>query len=202
MYFYNNALHEVVRLSRQPTASARTTNRRTFLQTINHKRALFSVWLTQLKGAMSYRPHIRKELQTQRTMATTKNRIVHVDARLLRDCGTTGLVRFCTTLIDKYFKAGKCLRDAMPISLIVNLSNEDSLAFKKALLEKQIVFNDGYEHLEFQPWYFNLPPIINLKSTRTGRVLDVVEKCSYCIRIINQTTFHAHAQSIDKRRTR
>jgi len=198
MYFYNNALHEVIRLSRQSDVSSRTTTRVAFLRVINHKCALFSIWLAQLKGAKSYVDFIRRELRAQKAMATTKNRFIQIDARLLRQCGIGGLVRFCTALIESNFKPGKALKDATPISLIVNLSEEDTVALKKALLAGQIAFNDGYEHLDFQPWHFNLAPILNVKQSRTGKTTDTIDKCSYCIRIISQQTYVAHAQSIDR----
>jgi len=198
LHFYHNALHEVIRLSRHSTLGDGTTNRDTFLGAINHKRTLFSLWLCQLRGQKTYLAFVREQLKTRRAMASTKARFIHVDNRLVRQSGVAGLYRFCDVMIEAHFKVGKSLKDAVPIVVIVDASDEELTGVKRALLEKQRAINDGYENVAFQPWFFNAAPIINVKTTaRTNRPTDTIAKSSYELQLIGQKTYLSHSQDID-----
>lgn len=199
LYFYQNALHEVIRLSRQPSVAKRTTDRAAFLRAINHKRTLFSVWLSQLKGHTEYLKFVRGELKAKQAMAKSKKRYVHIDNRLLQQSGISGLARFCRVMVDSHFKIGTVLKDAVPLLVIADASPDEIAAVKRSLLESKIPINDGFEHVAFQPWFFNAAPVINLKMTKTNppRGTDTIAKSSYALRILCHTTYVAHCQDID-----
>jgi hypothetical protein len=61
---------------------------------------------------------------------------------------------------------------------------------QRALLEKQLPLNTGYEALAFQPALFDKPPIFNLKTTsHAGRPTNKVANASYRLRVIGCSTY-------------
>jgi hypothetical protein len=100
-------------------------------------------------------------------------------------------------MIDAHFKIGCALRDAVPILVVIQATQEELLAVKRTLIERRHTINDGYEHVGFQPWAFNNRPIINVKSTRTGRATDTIAAASYELRLVGHDTYLANDQSID-----
>lgn len=188
-YFYGNALHEIIRLSRQPTNLARQITRQHFITTINRKRRLFSHWLIQLQGEADYRKYVRAALSSHQALSLTKQKHFFIHAALVKQSSASGVVTLCRFLVDRFYKVGQVLRDTVPPTVILDCDNEILLEVKRELLVQRVAINDGFEHLSFQPWYFDLSPVINRTATRNGRPTDKIGNASYVMRLIGRKTY-------------
>jgi hypothetical protein len=195
-YFYGNALHEIIRISRQPTIPARQITRRHFVTTINRKRKLFSHWLAQLRGETDYRRYVRDALTSHQALSTTKHKHFFIHPALVAQSGIPGVVTLCRFLVDRFYRVGKALRDAVPPTVIVDCEDSVLLEVKRALLSQQITINDGFEHLAFQPWSFDSAPVINPVVTSNGRPTDKIGNASYVVRLIGRKTYDDNKTSL------
>lgn len=195
-YFYGNALHEIIRLSRQPTLPARQITRQQFVTTINRKRRLFSHWLVQLKGESDYHQFVRAALSNHQALSTTKQKHFQIHAGLVLQSGVPGVVTLCRFLVERFFRVGHVLWDAVPPTVILDVEDDMLLKVKRELLAQQITVNDGFEHLGFQTWYFDLPPVTSRTVTRNGRPTDKIGNASYVIRLIGRKTYDQNKASL------
>ena len=195
-YYYGNALHEIISLSRQPTITARQITRQQFVTTINRKRRLFSHWLVQLKGEADYRQYVRAALSNHQALSTTKQKHFLIHAGLVMQSGVPGVVTLCRFLVERFFRVGHVLWDAVPPTVILDGENDMLLAVKQELLAQQITINDGFEHLAFQTWHFDLAPVTTRTVTRNGRPTDKIGNASYVIRLIGRKTYDQNKSSI------
>lgn len=196
-YYYNNALHEVMRLSRQPTDKARTTTRAAFIIAINKKDAIFSRWLAQFNGQKDYRKHVHGELAAADALRSSKKRFVFLGQDILPGLSCSDIAAFCRTLADRHFELGKVLKDAVPFTVIVDRARDDVTEVQRQLLEWGIHLNTGYEAVVFQPGMFNEAPIINRKAVSGGKASDKVSKASHRLCLISAATYSAHKDQID-----
>lgn len=199
LYFYSNALHEVIRLSRQETTEAKTTSRDAFISTINHRRTLFSIWLCQLRSEKQYANFVRDEMRSKDANAPSKSRMLWLDNRFVVNSGVSGIVKFCGALVERQYKLGHALYNSVPPCIILESDLETVAKVKAGLIAENIWINDGYEHLAFNASFFNSPPIVNRKMTRTRtpRALDKVDCSSYQLRMIGRDTFQSHSVNIN-----
>lgn len=195
-YYYNNALHQVFRLSRQPNIRDRTTTRKAFLKTIDKKEAIFSRWLAQFRGQKDYRKHVRGELKAADALRSSKSRFVFLGEDILAGLSCLDIAAFCRTLADRHFELGKVLIDAVPLTVIVDRVPNDVTEVQGHLLEWGIHLNTGYEAVAFQPKLFNEAPIINRKTVSGGKASDKVSNASYRLRVISAATYMAHKDEI------
>ena len=98
---------------------------------------------------------------------------------------------FIENLIDKFYKIGM-LEDAKPLIIILDVNDEEMKNIKKELIRKEIVFNDGFEHLEFSAQIFNTDPIIN-----RNKAVNKISKSSYVVRLIQKATFSHYYNEIN-----
>ncbi len=196
-YYYNNALHEVMRLSRQPTPKARTTTRTAFIDIIDKREAIFSRWLAQFNGQKDYRKHVHGELTAADALRSSKRRFVFLAEGIVASLSCSDIAAFCRTLADRHFELGKVLKDAVPLTVIVDRARDDVREVQGQLLEWGIHLNTGYEAVAFQPGMFNEAPIINRKAVSGGKASDKVSKASYRLCLISAATYLAHKDQID-----
>src|SRR5690606_34206356 len=85
---------------------------------------------------------------------------------------------FIENLTLKYYKPNVALRDAKPLTIILDCDSHTLINIKKGLIAKEILFNDGHEHLSFSSSFFNREPVIN-KTNNGSKIL----KSSYSIKL-------------------
>lgn len=195
-YYYNNALHEAMRLSRQPTFTERTTTRRAFIKTIDNKEAVFSRWLAQFNGQKDYMKHVRAKLTAADALRSSKRRFVFLGEDILLGVSSSEIAAFCRTLADRHYELGKVLIDAVPLTVIVDCTRNEMKEVQGQLLEWGIHLNTGYEAVAFQPKLFDDAPIINRKVVSGGKASDKVSNASYRLRLISAVTFRAHNDKV------
>src|SRR6185369_12263629 len=74
-----------------------------------------------------------------------------------------------------------------PLNIIVEGNNIQDI--KKELIHNNILFNDGYEHIEFSDEIFFNKPIINKKTNRNGTATDNLDKISFKLRLLSQSKY-------------
>ena len=95
----------------------------------------------------------------------------------------------CRFLVDRFYRVGQVLWDTVPPTVILDCEDAVLLEVKRGLLYQQLTINDGFEHLSFQPWSFDLAPEINRAVTINGRPTDKIGNASYVVRLIGRKTY-------------
>jgi len=98
---------------------------------------------------------------------------------------------FIQNIIDKYYKLNSALRNAKPVTLIIDCDKDTLLGFKKSLINNNIPFNDGYEEIEFNTDFFNSEPIINTTRNNTK-----IQRSSFLVKVISLETFRKNINQI------
>jgi hypothetical protein len=195
-YFYKNALHEVIRLARQPSPADRAITRVEFVTVINKKYELYSMWLCQLSEQKDYVRYVKDTMRSAQALHSHLIKFIYLDRQILTLMGPSKFYVFCESLLDRFYSVGKTLKAAQPLTLIVDVTLDEVRLLKTTLLAKRISINDGYEHLEFQPWYFNRRPVIN-SGQAGGRANDIIAMSSYSIRMITRSTYDLHRAQLE-----
>jgi len=96
-------------------------------------------------------------------------------------------------IIDKYYL--NAVYNIKPLNFIVN--DDYAGLLKKELCGAEELFNDGYEHIEFNPNIFNLEPINNRKTRGSKKIAtDSLDKTSFKCRVLSQSTYKNFKDSL------
>jgi hypothetical protein len=85
------------------------------------------------------------------------------------------------------------MRNSKPLILVLDYSLLEIKELKKILIDNEVIFNDGYEHLKFSPLIFNKEPIINTNKNGVK-----ISKSSYLIKLISLESFIKNTLVISK----
>ncbi len=191
-YLYNNALRVIIDKARMPDLVDRNVRRNDFLLAIDCKKKLFNEWFIKLRSKKEYISSIRRDLNTTRFYGPEKPKIIFIGNEILEaNNSELPLISFIENLISKYYKRNVSSRSAKPLGIILDASNAEILLIKKQLIQNEISFNDGCEHINFSPSIFNAAPIIT--TSKNGQKLV---NSSYLIKLIGLDTFRANFSSI------
>ena len=189
--FYNNSLRVVLDLASEKDKARRIITKGDFLKRVNVKNLLRSEWYIQLKGKEKYLSRIKEQLKANSALVPTKKKVILIGERALRTTHPNmPLQSFVENLISQFFCVRKHMRDAQPITLIIEADQQSYKEIKREVLAKNIRFNDGYESVSFHPSYFNEPPVLN--ANKSGKIT----KTSFSLRLLSHQTFSAHYQSL------
>lgn len=191
-YYYNNCLKEIQNLSIESDTNNRRITRQQFIQNINHKKVLFTEWFIKFKTKDKYIKDVNITLKALGALKLNKPKTILIGNELLQTNNSElPIENFIENLIDKFYKIGM-LEDAKPLIIILDVNDEEMKNIKKELIRKEIVFNDGFEHLEFSAQIFNTDPIIN--RNKAG---NKISKSSYMIRLMQKSTFSNYNDEIN-----
>lgn len=191
-YYYNNCLREIQNLSIESDINNRRITRQQFIQNINHKKVLFTEWFIKFKTTNKYIKDVNITLKALGALKLNKPKTILIGNELLQTNNSElPIESFIENLIDKFYKIGM-LEDAKPLIIILDVNDEEMKNIKKELIRKEIVFNDGFEHLEFSAQIFNTDPIIN--RNKAG---NKISKSSYMIRLMQKSTFSNYNDEIN-----
>lgn len=84
--------------------------------------------------------------------------------------------------------------DIQPLIMVFN--NDVVLDVKKFLINKEVIFNDGYENILFNKQIFFKPPLINKKIVGK-RASDSLGDISYKVKIISKSNFDKIYKDLD-----
>lgn len=197
-FYYNNCLKLIKELSIQPDERNRTITRQDFILRINTKKVLFTEWFIQYKSKKQYIEEAKKNVKSLSGFLPSKEKIILIGKEVLSENNTElPIESFIENLIEKHYKLGKNLYTVKTLTIILEESIEEIKRIKSNLIEKNIIFNDGYEHIKFSPSIFNEDPIIN---TGNKKNINKITKSSYIVRLISKDTFDNYYQYIKEPR--
>ncbi len=192
-YFYNNALRIVLDKAKEPNIDNRKVTRKEFTNAIDCRKKLFNEWYIKLRTHEKYIRLIKEQIKTSNAFAQTKNRYIVIGDDIIRNQeGTLSLAILIEDLVNKYYSLGKILRTTKPLTFIIDLDLDKIRKLKERFLSKNIMFNDGYEHIKFSPSHFNTFPIIN--TTKNGQKIST---SSYSLKLLSLTSLNNNITQID-----
>ncbi len=193
-FLYPKALSVVLKLATEPTAQSRTITKATFIREIkNAASSVASPWLARLLGKEKALTFIRRICRDAKLFTSTKERVLVID-RGSDDSGpvSISLPAFIQEVVNGSFVPKKSLYDAQPWTILVDLPEDDIKELKRKLLSMNVLFNDGFEHVQFNPTIFAAPPVINRHITASKKVTDKLGVASYHCRLASVSAVVQH----------
>jgi hypothetical protein len=196
-FFYNNALRFVFDIATKPYVRDRLVSKNDFLKAINSKQWMLSRWLLELKGRDEFFKLIKRQLKQKKCLASQKSKGILLSGVLLSDPKYT-FQRFCKDIIAAYYHKGYHLFDATPWTVVLDVSVNDVKKYKKDLLDADVFFTDGYEHVSFSPTMFNRTPIkTKVVQLKTGKATDQLADSSYFLKVLTADTYRNNRKQIN-----
>lgn len=193
-FYYNNALAVIKDLSIKSSPKERTITKKEFLQAIDLKKALFNEWFITYKTKKEYLKQISTNIKQNGGLDESKIKMISLGIDIIQNNNREMTLEiFIENLVGKYYKLNHSLRTAQPLIFILDCCDDTITKLKCYLIDKSIIFNDGFETLNFSPCIFNLPPILN-----TNKSGNKIAKSSYMVKIISKKTFEANMSKISK----
>jgi len=183
--YYNNALRVVIDKAIQRNISQREISKTEFIHSIDCSKRLFNEWFIRLRSKKEYFRLFAQDLKSTRTLEPSRAKYILIGKNILEaDNSELPLSSFIESLIGKYYRLNSSLRDSKPLTFILDCDKSTLLNLKRALIDHELLFNDGYEEIKFSSQIFNKEPIIN-KSVNGAKII----KASYLLKIISKDTF-------------
>jgi hypothetical protein len=148
----------------------------------NAKKVVFTSAFKEYKNEQKYLKYIKSKFQKPKY---NQQNVIFVGKNTIENDGCT-LPKMVVDIVSKYFE--KATYDIKPLIFIIE-NAEQLLRSKKQLISSDILFNDGYECIEFSDTFFNDQPIINKKSQQNGKACDSLEKISFKLKILSLENF-------------
>ncbi|MBU3967141.1 MAG: hypothetical protein KKG76_07195 [Euryarchaeota archaeon] len=191
-HFYNNALRIVIDKAIKTTTSQREITKAEFISGIDCRKQLFNEWFIKLRSKKDYLKLIAQNLKSTRALDPPRTKVIVIGKNIIAaDNLELPLKSFLEILINKYYKLNSSLRNAKPLTIVLECDSQTLLDLKKHLIDKEIIFNDGFEEIKFSSNIFNQEPIIN-KTNNGAKIL----KSSYLIKVISKETLMKNISSI------
>jgi len=183
--YYNNSLKIVLDKAIKKTDAERTITKTDFINAINCGKILFSIWFKKYKTHKEYIADIAGRIRSTKALSPSKSKIIFIGKNILdADNSELPVSELVKNIIDRHYKVGTVLYNAIPPTVILELDLTGITTLKKELIKQGIKFNDGHENIEFNANLFNEKPIINKKGQTTK-----IGKSSYIIKLITNQTF-------------
>jgi hypothetical protein len=191
-HFYNNALRIILDKAIIPDATQRQITKSQFLTAIDCRKKLFNIWYIKLRSKKEYLKSVKVNLRASKALLPSRSKYLFIGSDILNNNNSElPFNSFIQNIIDKYYKLNSALRNAKPVTLIIDCDKDTLLGFKKGLINNNIPFNDGYEEIEFNTDFFNSEPIINTTRNNTK-----IQRSSFLVKIISLETFRNNINQI------
>jgi len=191
--YYNNALRIVIDKAIQRNATQRVITKTEFINGIDCSKKLFNEWFIKLRSKKEYLKLVAQNLKATRTLEPSRAKVILLGKNILdANNSELPLLSFLENLISKYYKPNSSLRDAKPLSIILDCDKPKLLDIKRSLIDNEILFNDGCEEIKFSNKIFNIEPIVN-KTANAAKIL----KTSYSLKLISKSTFDTNFANIN-----
>jgi hypothetical protein len=182
--YYNNGLRVVIDKAILPNLTQRSLTKGDFKTAINKSKLLFNQWYIRLRSKKEFLKNINAAITKTTSNSPTKAKYIFIGKNILNaDNSEYTLLTLIENLIYKYYRLNHSLRNAKPVTLILDLDKSGMLAIKKLMIDNSITFNDGHEEISFNEKSFNTEPIIN-----TSTNLNKIAKSSFSIKLIAKQT--------------
>lgn len=191
--YYNNALRVVIDKAIKKQKNHRKITKEDFIKIIDTKKRLFNDWFIKLRSKKEYLRNISENLKSTRALDASQAKIILIGKEIIETNNIELPIEiFIENLIDKYYKINTVLRDAKPLTMILDCDEKTLKEIKSKLISNNTVFNDGFEHINFSSTIFNAKPVIT-KSNNGTRITN----SSYLIKLISKNTFDANFANIE-----
>lgn len=177
---YASALAYVQDLAMSPEIETRTVTRARFLEEIDNRASLYTRWHQASVGAVRYTTALARRLKSSRVLNRQRSRAIVV---VVPDSPVQmqHLVSLICNLATQSYGRGK-LTTTKPWTVVLDADVAKALPVKRALLERGIVYADGFEDVHFVPDVFMSPPVINTRGSS-------ITNTSFDIRVVRSESF-------------
>ena len=149
----------------------------------NNKKVVFESGLTQLMDEAK-----RFKLVQSNFVKLRKNHVNYIFIGDIETDTSVPLTKLIVDFITDYYN--KATRDIVPPTFVVSDANINDI--KKELIKKEIIFNDGYETIQFNYRIFAAVPISNPKVVSGGKkTTDSLGAISFKVRVISLSTYES-----------
>jgi hypothetical protein len=197
-FIYGKALSLVLELATSPSSSDRVVTKSELIAKIYTASSAFtSPWLVRLMGREKAALFVAKSIKKLKLFTSTKQRTLVIDyASKGGGDALISLGGFIKELVDSSYSHSKSLYDAVPWTIIVDCSTKDLIQVKAYLLDNDVIFNDGYEHVRFTPRIFNENPVATRKATKSAKASDYLGLASFRCRLASLETSGKHLDQL------
>lgn len=160
--------------------------RQGFIAATKKSHLLFSLWYQRFLEQNKWGREFKKQLKQVGALNPAYERVLFIDPHTVNiNDPQFDLVAFLHWLTEETFKPGRALLGHQPWTIVVNYSLAELNDVKRSLLRKGAVFNDGMEHIEFQPDLFLRSPVVEVGQNRK------LKRVSYELRVISSESLDA-----------
>ncbi len=185
--YYNNSLKIIIDKSIKKSEKDRTITKLEISNLANIKTILYNEWYIKTLTKDKYLITIQKYLKSMNALLPSKEKYFLIGESILNNSTTNlKISKFIENLIDKYYNQGRALRNAKPVTVILECDDNFIKEVKINLIDNEINFNDGYESLKFSPNLFSKAPLIQVSAS--GKIIN----STYRVRVINKKTFDSN----------
>ncbi len=191
--YYNNALRIIIDKAIKKQNNQRKITKRDFLKRVDTRKRLFNEWFIKLRSKKEYLKNISQNLKSTRSLEASRSKIILIGREIIEaNNAELPIETFIENLIAKYYKLNSALRDAKPLTLVLECNDKILKDIKSKLISINIIFNDGFEHIDFSSTIFNLKPVVT-KSNNGAKIIN----SSYLIKLISRNTFDLNIANIE-----
>ncbi len=191
-HFYNNALRIIIDKAIKRNESQRQITKADFLSAIDCRKNLFNQWFIKLRSKKEYLKQSAQSLKSSRALEPARTKVILIGNEvILADNNELPLESFIENLIEKFYKLNSSLRNAKPLTVVLDCDTSILLNLKRFMIDNEIIFNDGFEELKFSTSIFNKEPIVNTTTNGTK-----ILKSSYQIKLISKNTWASNISEI------
>ena len=180
MFHYSGIEHYLIRqVVREPDESKRCCTKDQLLKQIsNSRRAVFTGAFEEYQGAEAYFKFVKSKFEKPR-----KNRHNLIIIGPVAEHEALSVADVVDRMTEQYYV--KAMANIKPPIFVVD--DRYLEAVKKELIQREVLFNDGYESISFSPAILGADPIINKVAVGKNRSGESLAKISFKLRLIGMT---------------
>jgi hypothetical protein len=192
--YYNNSLRIVIDKAIRRTTSQRIISKADFINEIDCSKKLFNEWFIKLRSKKEYLKLAAQGLKSSRALDPIRTKAILIGKEILTaDNSELPIEVFIENLVSKYYKLNSALRNAKPLTVVLDCDSTMLVSIKRALINNELSFNDGHEGISFSSQFFNKEPVINT-TANAAKIL----KSSYSVKLISRTCLIANIATIQQ----
>lgn len=188
---YPDAFCTVMDLAMEEHPAARVITRREFVESLDKRQGMFLRWHHEFLGTERFVNAINRQIKSLGLLGSKRHRTLILGADEI-ESGTDALdiANLITATAGVGFGPGK-LSTARPWTVVLDADRNRTLEIKAQLVGLNLVFQDGFEHVEFSPALFDRPVLFNVAKAGSS-----VTATSFDVRVISLETYVAHLQRL------
>ncbi|MGE0635780.1 MAG: DUF4297 family anti-phage-associated protein [Bacteroidia bacterium] len=192
--YYNNALRIVIDKAIKRNTSQRVITKTEFISGIDCSKKLFNEWFIKLRSKKEYLKSAAQVLKSTRALDPIRTKVIVIGNEILTAVNSElPIEAFIENLVSKYYKPNAALRNAKPLTIVLDCDSTTLNRIKRVLINNELSFNDGHEGISFSCHFFNKEPVINT-TPNAAKIL----KSSYSVKLISRTCLIANIANIQQ----